>query len=385
MRGAALADLHLGFRQFTHVTEGRNTREIDTEEAWFAAVKLIVENKPDLVTIAGDVFHHPRASNFATRAFLTGVRNLIDDTDAEIVIAQGNHDAGRTAEVLTPIALAEGWNQRVHVVTTPKRIRFKADVETVSVAVFPFVVGDQGPGYKLDPDPEADVNVLLLHAAVRGSSEGDRLPYFYGSADQALDVGREVDRWDVIACGDFHEFTRLHPTRLAFYSGSLERTSSNIWAEYQPKGVVFYDTATGEMELAPVPNRKMSDYDLGDFDHPPGVGAEKVNECLEMLGAYVHLEDTIVRFKVDAFPRAEREHINLALVRTLKSYCTHFYLDFRFKKNEVENLGDRRNKKTLSLADEWLAFSKDDPEEVRACAVRFLDLEAEVEDAEVET
>jgi len=385
VRGAALADLHLGFRQFTHVSKGRNTREIDTEEAWFAAVKLIVENKPDLVTIAGDVFHHPRASNFATRAFLTGVRNLIDDTDAEIVIAQGNHDAGRTAEVLTPIALAEGWNERVHVVTTPKRIRFKADVETVSVAVFPFVVMGDGKSYKLDPDPEADVNVLLLHAAVRGSSEGDRLPYFYGSADQALDVGREVDRWDVIACGDYHEFTRLDPTNLAFYSGSLERTSSNIWDEHHPKGVVFYDTATGEMELAPVPNRKMSDYDLGDFDHPPGVGADKVNECLEMLGSYITLEDTIVRFKVDAFPRAEREHINWALVRALKSYCTHFYLDIRYGKAEALDLGDRRNKKTLSLADEWLAFSKDDPDDVRACAVHFLDLEAEVEDAEVET
>jgi len=129
----------------------------------------------------------------------------------------------------------------------------------------------------------------------------------------------------------------------------------------------------------------MSDYDLGDFDLPPGVGADKVNECLDELARFSNIEHAIVRFKVDAFPRAEREHINWALVRTLKSYCTHFYLDFRFKKNEVENLGDNREKKGISLAEEAVAFLRDDPEEVRACAVHFLDLEAEVEDAEVET
>ena len=274
--------------------------------------------------------------------------------------------------------LAEGWSDRVHIVTTPKRIRFGG----VSVACFPYVAMGDGKAYKLTPDPEADVNVLLVHAAVKGDAQGDKLPYFYGAEDQALDVGKEAERWDVIAAGDYHEFTRLHPTKLAFYSGSLERTSNNIWAEKEPKGVVFYDTNTGEMELAPVPNRDMQDWDLGDFDLPPGANAEEVNGCLQTLVLMDNLKDSIVRFKVDAFPKAEREHIDWALVRQLKSYCCHFYLDVRYKKAEAIDLGDKRENESRSLAEELVVFMKDDDPPVRDLAISFLDIAAEVEDVE---
>ena len=390
MKGAALADSHLGFRQFSDTTEGRNTREIDTEKAWYAAIQKTIAFKPDLVTFGGDLFHHPRVSDYAKQAFLIGIRKLVTETNAHIIIAQGNHDGARTIEVLTPIALAEGFFDRVHIVTEPKRIRFAVPLDVaypkkVSVACFPYVALKDGPDYKLEPDPDADINVLLIHAAVKGSSEGDRLPYFYGSADQALDIGREADRWDVIAAGDFHQFTRLHPERLAFYSGSLERTSSNIWAEHAPKGVVLYDTDTGKMELAEVPNRPMKDYDLGDFDHPPGVGAEEVNGCLGILTTHSALKDTIIRFRVDEFPREERQHLDWGLVRKLKSTSTHFFLDLRFAKTEMADLGDRRENKGISLADEAIAFLKDDPEDVRDCVIKYLDLEAEVEDVEVVT
>jgi len=384
MKGAALSDLHLGFRAFPSTTDGRNTREVDTERAWKEAVDLIVLDQPELVTIAGDVFHHPRVSDYAKQAFLFGIRRLVDDTGAHIIIAQGNHDAGRTADVLTPIALAEGWDDRIFIVTEPRRIRFTTCYDaSVSVSCFPFVVGGGKKTYNIDPDPHADVNVLVIHAAVKGSASGDKLPFFYGSNDQALDVGREVDRWDAVHCGDFHEFTRLHPERLAFYSGSLERTSNNIWAEKKEKGVVFYDTETEGMELKPVWNREMLDYEYHDFV-PFGLPVDSygLNDALLEL-IEVDTEDAIIRLKVEDFPREEREHIDWSLVRKLKSLCTHFYLDIRYAAPEVADLGDRRDKsERLSLAEEAASFLKDDPEEVRDLAIHFLDIHAEVEDAE---
>ena len=387
MRGAAIADTHLGFVSFPDVSDGRNTREVDTETAFFHAVVAVVNRQPDLVTFAGDVFHHPRVSDFAKAAFLTGVRTLLNETRAHIVVLQGNHDAGRTSSVLTPIMLAEGWSDRVHIVTTPKRIRFGG----VSVACFPYVAMGDGRAYKLTPDPEADVNILLVHAAVKGEARGDKLPFFYGAEDQALDVGKEADRWDVIAAGDYHEFTRLHPSRLAFYSGSLERTSSNIWAEKEPKGVVFYDTELGTMELEPVPNRDMVDYDLAGFMQEGGFlasNAKSLNWALTcLLVDDPHpcgdaIQNAIVRLKVDDFPKAEREHIDWAAVRKLKSLCCHFYLDVRYKKAEGFDLGDRRKHESRSLAEEAILFMKDDDAPVRDLAISFLDIEAEVEDAE---
>ena len=379
MIGVALADLHLGFRSFTKEVGGRNLREQDVEKAWEEAVERVIHANPDLVTIAGDIFHHPRVSTYAVRSFVNGLLRLSNETTAEIVVAQGNHDAGRTSDVLTPLVMGEHLD-RVHIVTTPERLEFGMHGEMVSVTVFPFVAREGGDNYRLEPDPSADVNVLVMHAAVKGAAEGDTLPYFYGSG-QSLDVGREADRWDVVACGDYHEFTRLHPTRLAFYSGSLERTSSNIWQEKAPKGFVAYDTATGDMELVPVGNRNMIDL---EFDGHPVTVASTLNEELNRLVDDPDaLAGFIVRLKVDDFPRSDREHIDWGAVRTLKERCAHFYLDIRYGKRGPGDLGDRRAREgALSLAEEATRFLADDDEAVRALVLHYLDATADAEDIE---
>lgn len=386
MRGAHLSDLHLGFRAFTATCEGRNHREVDVERAWFAAVEQVIDARPDLVTVAGDIVHHPRVSDFAKRALLQGLRHLLEETEAHVVLLAGNHDAPRTADTLNPIRLADvlaaltetEGAKRLHVVTEPKRLRIRLAGELVSVACYPFVDRGDGTVYTLEPDAEADVNVLVIHAAVRGHAEGNILPTFYAGAE-AIDVGREADRWDVIHCGDYHEFTRLHPERLAFYSGALERTSSNIWQETAPKGWVLTDTAAGTLELREVETREMADYDLPDFYMEPGAGATDVNEALEALAAMPSTEGSIVRFKVDAFPREEREQIDWALVRELKHRCLHFQLDLRLKARESTTLPDRRDNPTASLAEEVAAFFRLDEEQVRRIVLRYLELEREAE------
>jgi exonuclease SbcD len=384
VKGASLADLHLGFRQFSHTTNSRNTREIDVERAWYAAVEQIIAARPDIVTIAGDIFHHPRVSDFAKKAFLDGVRRLLA-AGIIVIVLQGNHDAGRTAEVLTPIMLADGADN-LYIVTKPERVMLTVchDVQhvdgsyeelsrsNVSVACFPFVARAEPQTYRLDPDPTADLNILLMHAAVK-SEVGDDLPRFYGS-DQALDVGTEAERWDVIACGDFHEYRRLHPTRLAFYSGALERTSSNIWQEEAPKGWVLWDTEAGTMELREVPTRKM--YDLVGEGQ---ASAEWVNRLLQSISEMEPVTDAIVRLKVDDFPMAERDHIAWDLVRQLQGVCAHFYLDVRYRQHEEQALGDRRER-GMSLAEEAVRFFADDPAEVRAMALSYLEVQADVED-----
>ena len=49
--------IHLGFRQFTTVKQGRNAREMDVLDTWKGVVKDICASQPDLITIAGDVHH----------------------------------------------------------------------------------------------------------------------------------------------------------------------------------------------------------------------------------------------------------------------------------------------------------------------------------------
>lgn len=379
MRGASLADLHLGFRTYPSTTDGRNTREVDTEAAWNAAVEGVIEalDPGDIVTIAGDIFHHPRVSDFAKKAFLDGVWRMLD-AGLIVVILQGNHDAGRTSDVLTPVMLAEFKHDNLFIVTTPERLLVGVGGKVVSIACFPYVTGEVEGSYRLEPDPSADVNVLVMHAAVKGAADGDTLPFFYGGGGNALDVGREAERWDVIACGDYHEFTRLHPDRLVFYSGSLERTSSNIWVEHAPKGWVLWDTALDPAEscmtLVEVPTREMK-----DITYSGEVTAAGVNDALWTIDDGEFLAGAIVRLKVDDFPKTEREHVDWALVRKIKSSCCHFNLDIRYAKAEGVSL-DREDGGRRTLEEEAVAFFADDSPEVRKLALHHLGIEAEAEE-----
>ncbi len=388
MRGVALSDLHLGFRQFSAMIHGRNARECDVENAWFQAVRQIIalDPGPDLITIAGDIFHHPRVSDFAKRAFLTGLVDLLEGTNAHIVVLRGNHDAGRTADVLSPVALAEilsvhRHTSRVHLIENPKRLRLIFGEEVACVACFPFVVLDDEPkAYKLEPDPDADVNILVMHAAVKGDIGGDKLPYFYGSADQALDVGREADRWDVIALGDYHETSMLHETSKVFYSGAIERTTSNIWDEKKPKGFVNYDTTQELCGIEEVSSRPMFSWSLEELEEGPPT-ADGINAALTTLSLLNNLTGALFRLKVDDFPLQERDHIDWSLVRALKGTCLHFYLDLRYEKRVVPDLGDRRDRRGgMSLAEEAVSFFLNDDEPVRRCAFGYLEIEADIEE-----
>jgi DNA repair exonuclease SbcCD nuclease subunit len=324
MRAVITADWHLGFKAFAAACEGRNQREIDVERACVLAVDKIVELRPDLVLI-------------------------------------GNHDVGRTAEVLTPIVMPDDY-ERVHIVTEPKRIRLSftdpdlGQTEKVSIACFPFTARTNGEVYALDPE-EGCTNVLLLHAAVRGEAGADKLPWFY--------MG-------------YHEFTRLHPTALACYPGSLERTSSNIWEEHAAKGIVLADTVTKTLEFHEIPTRPMRDL-LWQGE----ASAQSLNFMLEGFNAetphgYDPGEGAIVRLVVPDFPRAEKDQVDRQLVREIQKRALHFQLDVRYRKDEIGE-GASVIRKGISLQQAMAEFFKDDPPEVRELVEKHIALQTEVE------
>lgn len=386
MRGVATADWHLGFRAFSAMEGGRNAREVDVERALDRVVENTIEADPGLVTISGDVFDHPRVSMHAVLAFRDAIRRIREGTEAHVVILQGNHDAPRTADTKTPIHVPGDYD-RVHVVTTPRRIRFTAasTSEVVSVACFPYVraAESDGESYRLDPDPEADVNVLAMHAAVKGGADGDRLPHFYGG-EGALDVGREADRWDVIAVGDYHEPTRLTEKGLVFYPGSLERTSSDIWSEHQEKGVVVYDTREGEAEFVSHETRRVSDWDLLDWDidflQP---GPEHVNRALSSLHEEGY-DGAIVRLKAVGFPREQRDQVDWSVVRELKRTCLHFQLDLEWADRDHALTSQDGERAREGLREQALEFFREDRPAVRSRALEHLGFEEDSdEEAEV--
>ena len=89
MRLIHLSDLHLGFRQFQRTTpDGINQREADVAASFARALDRVIELRPELVLIAGDVFHTVRPTNPAILHAFTQFSRLVRALpDAIVVIA----------------------------------------------------------------------------------------------------------------------------------------------------------------------------------------------------------------------------------------------------------------------------------------------------------
>ena len=113
MRLVHLSDLHLGFRQFQRSTPGGiNQREADVAKSFTNALDKIITLRPDVVLIAGDVFHTVRPTNPAIlHAFTQFSRLMRELPEAKVVIAAGNHDLPRMIHYATdPPLFGSVWD-----------------------------------------------------------------------------------------------------------------------------------------------------------------------------------------------------------------------------------------------------------------------------------
>src|SRR5258705_2083264 len=120
---AHLADLHLGFRQFDRQTpRGGNQREADVADAFRRAVDDLIEQRPDLIVLAGDIFHSVRPTNPAILFLFQQLQRLRADVpDTPIVMLAGEHDTPRSSETGTILRLYEALGVEV-VVDQARRI-----------------------------------------------------------------------------------------------------------------------------------------------------------------------------------------------------------------------------------------------------------------------
>src|SRR5207249_1073029 len=135
MRLAHLADLHLGFRQFDRQTpKGTNQREADIAEVFRRAVDDLLEQQPDLIVIAGDIFHSVRPTNAAILFFFRELHRLRTGLPASPIVAiAGEHDTPRSTETGTILRLYEALGVDL-AIEEPRRIVYpKLDCAVLAV------------------------------------------------------------------------------------------------------------------------------------------------------------------------------------------------------------------------------------------------------------
>lgn len=325
MKIAHLADLHLGYRAYHRVTSrGVNQREADVAAAFRHAVARVVELRPDLVLVAGDVFHTVRPSNTAIAEAFRQFSVLTESLpDTPVVMIAGNHDSPRSADTGNILSLFREI-PGIRVVYEECRAVELPELET-SVLCMPHVSLALDHETRMEPDPRWKHNILLLHAEVTGKDGEPRYRTEFGGA-QVPESAIRPRAWDYVALGHHHMAEPLAAN--AWYAGAIERTSAFIWQEKSAKGFLLYDTETNEPDFQPVETRPILDLPRIEAK---GLAPHEIDE--RILAAVERIEDgirsKIIRLVVQDVPRAVVRELNHRRIREWKAEALHFHLDVR--------------------------------------------------------
>ena len=280
MRLVHLADLHLGFRQYQRLTpSGINQREADVAATMQRAIGQIIAVAPEVIVVAGDIFHSVRPSNpailHAFRAF-SALRDQLPDTP--IVMVAGNHDAPRTAETGCILRLFREIG--VHVADAKAEL-FTFPSRSLAILAVPDVPGIDRP--PLLPPDGFEHTVLVMHGGVDGVLPKHAAPFGTPPIEVSIN-DLHAEQWTYIAMGHYHVYQEIAPR--AYYSGSLDYTSANPWGELLEqrdrrvpgKGFVEHNLATGAHTFHPVaPSRPLVDLQPIDAS---GMGAAELDAAL---------------------------------------------------------------------------------------------------------
>ena len=350
MRIAHLADAHLGYRAYNRITsQGINRREADVFRTFQAAMGKVGDIKPDLILIAGDLFHVVRPSNLTIQHTFAEFARLRSKTDAPVVIIGGNHDSPRSADTGCILDLLTNL-PGIHVAHS-EYVQVKLDNLDTSVFCLCHRALPHLSSLKIEPDPLSKRNILVAHGTVEGVI---RHAYDMFELSRAQVIS---DAWDYIAFGHYHCFTELAPN--AYYSGSLEYTSTSIWSETQvEKGFIEYDLDDHKIvqfhkldtrdviDLRPIDAHELAAPDLNTM----------IRRRIESVsGGHT---DKIVRLVVENLPRSVQADLDFSLVRQIRAEALHFELQLRPPSRSSRSAESRDTGVAKTLEEEWDEFAK---------------------------
>jgi len=329
MRIAHLADAHLGFRQFQRLdSDGLNQREADVAAAFRRAIEAVIARSPDAVVIAGDLFHAVRPTNRSIiEAFtqLSRLRAMLPS--APVILIAGNHDTPRSSEAGSILKLMSSLGVDV-VDDSTRRLHYPA--LNLSVLAVPHADLQRGTRNWL-PDGRARHNMLVMHPEITGYFPEIGESDYGGVQVDPNELGAE---WRYIALGHYHIQTEVIPH--AWYSGSLEYTSSNIWGERRfeldrqvTKGILIADLEANRVERVPLAPARIV-HDLPWLD-ALGMSAADLDAAIQgrIAGVAGGIAGTVTRQVVMNVPRPLAHALDHASLRGLKSEALHFHLDLR--------------------------------------------------------
>ena len=237
MRIVHAADIHLDTPFRRHDAALRQRLQQAGRRAFGALVDLTLEERADVLVVAGDLFDNEWLT-IATERMLTRELRRLTDAGVTVVYATGNHDPGR----INYRAAHIDWpstNFQLHSSRSPRRIPIHRGGERIGWVV---AAGHQTTHESTNlaatfpPAPGPQPAVALLHADVggaQGAPEDEAGNVYAPAALSDLDPG--YDYW---ALGHVHKRQRLREDSPAWYPGNLQ---GRDFGETGAKGALVVD------------------------------------------------------------------------------------------------------------------------------------------------
>ncbi len=282
---AHLSDLHLGYRAYAHVEQGRNVREADVSRAFHQAIDRVIGLKPAAIILAGDVFDRPEPPHSALVALAQGLRALREALpEAPVLLVAGARDTPAPVADPGPLATFDTM-AAVEAVTGTTRSVYYSQLD-LNVTLVPHRATLQGPPPPVAPNPDARWNVLAGY----GSTDG---------GDEAI-ISLDSSEWDYVALG--YEHHRRQVGGPVHYAGSLERVGSTPWEEAaEEKGFLTCELESGRVRFHAVHGRPVVSLASIPYENDrPDRLRERVREVLDEVPGGI--EEKIVRIRIEGLP-----------------------------------------------------------------------------------
>ncbi|HEY3284337.1 MAG TPA: exonuclease SbcCD subunit D [Armatimonadota bacterium] len=348
LRLVHFSDTHLGYRAYNRLnSRGLNLREVDVFDAFRRTLALISELEPDLVLLSGDVFHSVRPSNLTVYQTLRELRAFRQRCSAPLVVIAGNHESPRSQDTGCVLRLFD-MVPDITVVDTGFQEVVLPGLDT-SVFCLPHRALPALERLDLKPSGTSRRNILMVHGTVEGIRIG-------GYDGQAIPRSRVInDAWDYIACGHYHLYTKLAEN--AYYSGSTEYTSRNLWEETKkPKGFIEWDLEERkelrfhEIETRPVVILPPIDCDGRSPDEVMAKIAESVSTPRGGI------EEKVARLVLEGMTRQAFQHLDHRVLREYRASALHLEISLRPPQGSPGGSSPTGERQSRTLEMEWEEF-----------------------------
>jgi len=275
MKFIHIADTHLGLAVFNRLDpeSGMNLREKQVYDNFLKAIDEIIQQKPDVLVHAGDLFDTVKPK---TRAYTTVLEALdrLQAAGIPFIVIAGNHSMAKSRYTTSPFKVL--CYHPAHIIAA---YNYQYERVEIGNTIFHLIPNMLKPEDYRKAFNEVEIsashhNVLITHG-LASTIKDKRLMEI---AEHELDSTILSDQFDYIALGHYHRQCQI--TDNAWYSGSTEYLTFGEIAD--TKGGLIVDPGRHEVRHLDLPNTPM--IDLGTIKcqgvHPGDITEEIISRIV---------------------------------------------------------------------------------------------------------